>query len=200
MKKNKIVEEYLAVAFLSGSDRARFGCLLDRLQNDYLQGNNAYPRTLSSAYHLLTNWKSETSSNDISQAAVFVTTEVNTPRRTNKNNNNTVTCFNFGCTGHYANNCPNSITPRERNVMPRAIEQEEVGTLASCRNTTTDASTMLTSGSKVIPTTSVFVFCSQSIVDIGNINNTNGTGNHIQKSGSCWIISQQLTHSQMRCC
>jgi hypothetical protein len=66
MGKNKIVDEYLAVAFLSGSDIAQFGCLLDRLQNDYLQGNNAYPRTLSSAYHLLTNWKAETSSNDIS--------------------------------------------------------------------------------------------------------------------------------------
>jgi hypothetical protein len=69
--------------------------------------------------------------------------------------------------------------------MPRAIEQEEVGTLASRRNTTTDASTMLTSGSEVIPTTSDFVFCSQSIADIRNINNTNETGNHIPKE---WIL------------
>jgi hypothetical protein len=69
--------------------------------------------------------------------------------------------------------------------MPRVIEQEEVGTLASRRNTTTDASTMLTSGSEVIPTTSSFVFCSQSIADIRNINNANGTGNHIPKE---WIL------------
>jgi hypothetical protein len=69
--------------------------------------------------------------------------------------------------------------------MPRAIEQEEVGTLVSHRNTTTDASTMLTSSSEVIPTTSGFVFCIQSIADIGNINNTNGIGNHIPKE---WFL------------
>jgi hypothetical protein len=69
--------------------------------------------------------------------------------------------------------------------MPRAIEQEEIVTPASHRSTTTDVSTVLTSGSEVIPTTSGFVFCSQSIGNIGNVNNTNGTGNHIPKD---WIL------------
>jgi hypothetical protein len=43
------------------------------------KGNDAYPQTLSSAYHLLKNWKAETSSIDTSQAVVSVMTEINTP-------------------------------------------------------------------------------------------------------------------------
>jgi hypothetical protein len=64
-------------------------------------------------------------------------------------------------------------------------QQEEIVTTASRRNTTTDASTMLTSGSEVVPTTSGFTFCSHNIGNIGNVKNTNGTGNHIPKE---WIL------------
>jgi hypothetical protein len=47
--KHKATNEYLAIAFLNGSDCSRFGLLLDRLQNDYLQGHNGYPCTLTMA-------------------------------------------------------------------------------------------------------------------------------------------------------
>jgi hypothetical protein len=36
LDKHKVTDEYLAIAFLNGSDRSRFGSQLDRLQNDYL--------------------------------------------------------------------------------------------------------------------------------------------------------------------
>jgi hypothetical protein len=52
-------ERYLAVAFLLGSDRSRFGRLLENLENNFLQGQNNYPATVTAAYSLLTNWKQD---------------------------------------------------------------------------------------------------------------------------------------------
>ena len=49
-------EKYLAVAFILGADRSRFGRLVE---NSYVQGQNTYPTTVTSAYHLLTNWKQD---------------------------------------------------------------------------------------------------------------------------------------------
>jgi hypothetical protein len=48
-----------AMAFLLGCDRARYGRLIDDLENDFLQGRNNYPTTIAAAYNLLTNWKQE---------------------------------------------------------------------------------------------------------------------------------------------
>jgi hypothetical protein len=50
-------EEYLAIAFLLGSDCNRYGKLVKNLEKDYTQGQDRYPKTLTSAYSLLTNWK-----------------------------------------------------------------------------------------------------------------------------------------------
>ena len=50
---------YLAVAFMLGSDKARFGRLLENLENDYLQGQNNYPTSITAAYNLLPNWKQD---------------------------------------------------------------------------------------------------------------------------------------------
>ena len=49
----------MAVAFLLGADRLRYGRLIKNMENDYLQGRNKYPTTVSAAYHLLTNWKQD---------------------------------------------------------------------------------------------------------------------------------------------
>ena len=51
-------QQYLAVAFLMGADRNRYGLLIQDLENDFIQGNDKYPKTLIDAYHLLSNWKS----------------------------------------------------------------------------------------------------------------------------------------------
>jgi hypothetical protein len=76
--------------------------------------------TLKMAYHLLTNWKPESTSIDDSHAAVFITTQVNSTRhrqQNNSTNNNAITCYKCGLTGHYANNCPHPCT-RENNNTP----------------------------------------------------------------------------------
>jgi hypothetical protein len=57
--KAEVLERFTAVAFLVGADRVRYGRLVENMENDFLQGQNNYPETVSAAYHLLTNWKQD---------------------------------------------------------------------------------------------------------------------------------------------
>ena len=50
---------YLALAFLMGSDRSRFGRLLEKLENDFTAGNDNYPKALTDAYNMLLEWKDD---------------------------------------------------------------------------------------------------------------------------------------------
>ena len=57
--KSEVLEQFTAVAFLVGADRVRYSHLVENMENDFLQGWNNYPKTVSGAYHLLTNWKQD---------------------------------------------------------------------------------------------------------------------------------------------
>jgi hypothetical protein len=57
--QNESHERYLAVAFILGADKLRYGRLLESLENNFLQGQNRYPATVTAAYGLLTNWKQD---------------------------------------------------------------------------------------------------------------------------------------------
>ena len=48
-------EKYFAVALILGSDRNRYGKMIEDLENDYIQGNDRYPKTINAAYRLLLN-------------------------------------------------------------------------------------------------------------------------------------------------
>ena len=50
-------DRYYAVAFLLGSDRNRYGKLIEDLENAMVQGEDKYPKTLNDAYTLLLHWK-----------------------------------------------------------------------------------------------------------------------------------------------
>jgi hypothetical protein len=50
-------EAHEQAAFLLGADRARYGRLIESLKNNYLQGQDRYPKTITSALNLLINWK-----------------------------------------------------------------------------------------------------------------------------------------------
>ena len=53
------IEWYLVLAFLMGSDRSRFGHLLEKLENDFTAGHDNYPKTLTDAYNMLLEWKND---------------------------------------------------------------------------------------------------------------------------------------------
>jgi hypothetical protein len=101
--KNKAQDEFYAIAFLNGADRIPYGKLLDGLQNDYLQGHDGYPKTFSSAYHLLTNWKAESHQSDVHDGTSFTTSSnLNNNRHTQQ----VITCYRCGRNGHYTRwNC-----------------------------------------------------------------------------------------------
>jgi hypothetical protein len=52
-------ERYLAVAFVLGSDRVRYGRLIEDLENSFIQGNDKYPTEVTEAYNLLLHWKQD---------------------------------------------------------------------------------------------------------------------------------------------
>ena len=57
--KIEATQWYLALAFLMGSDRTRFGRLLEKLENDFTAGNDNYPKTLTDTYNMLLEWKDD---------------------------------------------------------------------------------------------------------------------------------------------
>ena len=52
-------EQYLACAFLLGSDRKWYGKLLENLENECTQKTDKWPKTITDAYSLLLNWKQD---------------------------------------------------------------------------------------------------------------------------------------------
>jgi hypothetical protein len=48
-------ERSVAVAFINKADQSRYGRLLEDLRNNYLMGQDNYPRNLNQAYNLLVN-------------------------------------------------------------------------------------------------------------------------------------------------
>ena len=97
--KADAVARTTAVAFLLGCDRARYGRLIDDLENDFLQGRNHYPMTLVAAYNLVTNWKQENRfwRTPVADGVAFANVE--------KDISN-ITCHKCKKKGHYANKCP----------------------------------------------------------------------------------------------
>eukprot|EP00978_Attheya_sp_CCMP212_P010732 scaffold26100_cov31-Attheya_sp.AAC.4 len=125
--KEKVYEEFLATIFVLHSDRTRFGVYIESLENDYLQGEDKYPRTLDDAHNLLANWKQEQVTkmphiagsgisftnvgDEVKDAVADVTKElsdvalVNDGKHRPPNKNSNVTCFKCGENGHYAPEC-----------------------------------------------------------------------------------------------
>jgi hypothetical protein len=137
--KNKAQDEFFATVFLMGADRSRFGKLLDRLQNDYLQGHDGYPKTLSGAYHLLTNWKAESHQMEsTSNNGVSFTTSSSPQNNVNPRNHRTnITCYRCGLNGHYANTCTAARVSNDRSNESTTMSQT---------NYNESGSTLLTTG------------------------------------------------------
>jgi hypothetical protein len=120
-------EVYLAAAFILGSDRNRYGKLLDDLDNDYTQGQDNFPKTVTAAYSQLTNWKQNlrnimrivNTKNDGVSFANVTNQEPDAENETNYNNNTNgrraprketndtshITWIKCGKKGHYASDC-----------------------------------------------------------------------------------------------
>jgi hypothetical protein len=95
----------LSVTFIFGADRGQFSSLLDKLQNDYLQGYAYYPKSLQAAYNLLTNWKlNHPRGNGLGSDGVpFATTNVTTNSNKKKTDKRKIVCHKCKKFERYAN-------------------------------------------------------------------------------------------------
>ncbi len=55
--KDYAKQAYLACAFLLGANRNRYRKLIEILENNFIQGQDRYPKTVNAAYNLLVHWK-----------------------------------------------------------------------------------------------------------------------------------------------
>ena len=112
--KEEARQQYLAYCFLRGSDSTRYGKLKEDLENDYSQGNNKYPHTITEAYQFLTNYtqyKPKIKTENINSGMSFANNNNNTTNTNNKNGEfeewaKTATCHECNKKGHIRPNCP----------------------------------------------------------------------------------------------
>jgi len=106
----KATERSTAVAFMLGCDRTRYGRLIEDLENDYLQGENKYPKTISEAYNLLTNWKQERNGWRAPSTDGVAFTNIDDKVKIPRSGKAHITCHRCEQKGHYASECPDKPT------------------------------------------------------------------------------------------
>ena len=108
-------DRYLAVAFIMGADKKRFGALMTEMENDFLKYRtpNAYPQTTTQAYSWLLRYQKErginnprhVGSNEVAFANVGNNNDEEGVALVNRNIAD-ITCHNCGKKGHYKSDCP----------------------------------------------------------------------------------------------
>jgi predicted RNA-binding protein associated with RNAse of E/G family len=98
-------ERALACALLFGSDKLRYGKLLEDLENNFVQGTDNYPDTVQRAYTLLVHWKQDPKNvvrliGGVGDGLSFA----NLGRQTGTQKE--VICYRCKKKGHVIRNCP----------------------------------------------------------------------------------------------
>jgi len=121
---------YIAVGFILGADPARYGKILEDLENDHTQKQDRFPKTLDEAYLLLVHWKQNPcnmarglgSSNDGVSFTKVGEDDDDGGAKSHRTSRPAwkkgqargttplefITCFCCNKKGHYANECPNA--------------------------------------------------------------------------------------------
>lgn len=97
-------DRYLGCTFLFAADRSRFGRFQWDIENDFTQGINNYPKSLTDAYNLLVYWRQDTTKftpSDNTIGTMFSTTEISQH----------ITCFKCLQKVYYADKCPQKDIP-----------------------------------------------------------------------------------------
>jgi hypothetical protein len=105
-------EQYLAVIFILRADQVRHGSLIREVENQYLQGTNNYPSTVTDAYNLRTNWKPNpkdvtfciTSSLDFTNIG---NAKSNSRKQQERKDKFGIICYDCQDYGNYVHECPN---------------------------------------------------------------------------------------------
>ena len=104
-------DKFLGIAFLMGGRPSTYADLIIDLQNDYNNGIDQFPNTLTEAYNVMANYTPKTTVNKETQGSVyslgmsFFQDKVPVPG-TNGLLFPHITCLKCNRNGHYANYCP----------------------------------------------------------------------------------------------
>jgi hypothetical protein len=82
-----VKEAFMAVKFLAGADKARYGTVIQDLENDYTKKDDNFPKTVVDAYNLLMHWKQAPSQQSPipTHGVAFMTSGSETPEYPNDN-------------------------------------------------------------------------------------------------------------------
>ena len=133
-------DQYLAISFLLGGNRTKYGQLVADLQNSYILGEDKYPKDLEEAYDMMLGYSplvvpsslSEQSTKDLYTSGVSFyqvkerkgannSTKQLVPGVSGKVHKN-ITCYVCDNVGHYANDCPSQHTSNNVTNPPQQIE------------------------------------------------------------------------------
>jgi len=119
----KAKERSLAIMFISNARQDTYGQLTTNLENRFLLGHDNFPKTMTKAYEMLSNYKTSTQKSIPNQRNTHYQCQgLAFFQHGNKSNNSdtvvgrdgklfpNVPCYHCRKQGHYANQCPLSLT------------------------------------------------------------------------------------------
>lgn len=119
-------EEHIAACFLHGSDKQRYGALVQDYENSYIEGVDRFPKTLTDAYNLLVKYKQDKRYEPVERISVganFLNSgeqdddeEGNAFAQRNYDKSK-MKCHHCNELGHFENECPNKKNKNGANLL-----------------------------------------------------------------------------------
>jgi hypothetical protein len=152
--RERIVEKKVAYGILIRVDRGRFGKLIEEMENDFLKGNDNYPKTPTEAYNLLVNYKNYNSTKRTAVPGLDQVAFVTEGKRMKTDSQHPhIQCFKCKQYGHYKSDCPGKSTENEGQIH-----------VITATTLMTRAKVMAASQDEIDP---ILIFCdNESTIDI----------------------------------